>query len=335
MSDTLLSACVVTHRPVDRMMGSIADLVDEAVIWCTTKEAKKSVYENIKRDMWKFRVAYPLVEWNNDFSSLRNETLAKARGEWVLYIDSDEEVVFEVLGAVEKIRHVLETTEADAFFIPFWNWLDEGKTKHSLSRLIRIFRREKAHFEGKVDNALVGFDKASVLVGLHIEHDGYDSTAKVLKKAEERKVIYDAILTEDPDSWKDWYHYAKNRFMAQDLPGCISACGRAIELLLKHGLLGEHTGYVDIYRVLSRARLAMSDFHGAEQALLGGHMREPGALTVAPRYSDAYYELYLIHGMLADHYSKRWKEELSLRKQTGDVPPYDLVHLGEEEACES
>lgn len=335
MSDILLSACVVTHRPIGRMMDSIAGLIDEALIWCTTEEAKSAVCRNIKENGWDFPVKYPYVPWSNDFSTPRNEEIEKARGEWILYIDSDEWVVHEVVGAVKKIRHILETTEEDAFFIPFWNWTDEAKTKHSLSRLIRIFRRSKAHFEGEVDNALVGFTKASIMVGIHMEHDGYDSPAKLLKKAEERKGIYDVVLAKNPDSWKDWYHYSKNRFMAQDLPGCIKACERAIDLLLRYGLLGEHTGYVDIYRVLARARLALSDFNGAERALLGGHGNQHGALTVAPRYSDAYYELYLVHGMLADQYERCWKAELEFRKQTGNIPPYDLVYLNEEVPCES
>jgi glycosyltransferase involved in cell wall biosynthesis len=338
MSEILFSACVVTHRRCDKMLNSIVDLVDEAVIWCTTEPAKAGVGDWVRNERPAFRCVYPYIAWRHDFSGLRNETIQKARGEWVLYIDSDEWVVEELADAASRVRWALEhEQEADAFFIPFWNWLDEAKTRHSVTPrgMIRIFRREKALFEGRIDNALTGFKSAKVMHGIRIEHDGYDSPEKMLQKAEERKHIYEAVLAEEPDSWKDWYHYAKNRFVAQDLPGCIAACERAISLLLRHGLLGEHTSYVDIYRVLARARLALSNFHGAEEALLGGHDRSPGALTVAPRYSDAYYELYLIHGLLADHYSKCWQAELAFRKDSGELPPYDLVHLGEEEMCES
>lgn len=122
------------------------------------------------------------------------------------------------------------------------------------------------------------------------------------------------------------YKQAKNLFFKKKISKCIAMCKRAIKMLLKEGLLHDESEYVDIFRVLARARLALADFHGAEDALLGSTTGVPGALNVDPRYSDAYYDLYLIHQMMAANYLECWKAEIDLRKQTGEKPACELVH---------
>ena len=316
----LISACIITDRNIDQTLASIADLVDEVTVVVSHKDKEKMIVNS---------TPVPLVieyrPWDNDFSAARNRAIELAHGEWILYIDSDEWLVFEEGCSADQLRTVLETTTADAFWIPFHNWTNEEKTNQSLSRMMRIFRKKGARFEGKVHNALMGFPVGEQMLGLHIEHDGFDSREKMRKKAIDRMPIYTEML-EDPstdDNWHVWYNYAKNCWFAQDIPKCINACSKAIELLKAGGMLNEETPYVDIFRIQAICRMSMGQFQGADNALI------EGALNHCPRYSDAYYELYLLHGLMADHYDKCWQAELAFRRESGNISAYDIIHWGE------
>jgi len=343
---SLISACIITDRPMLKTLETVAGWADEIVVVCSNREVFDdlcsyaesrsqiiSMPGGVDADLcvyveWETKLRWILRyrEWDNDFSAARNLSLLISHGEWILYIDSDEWLKFAEGCGPDQLRQVLKTTKADAFWVPFVNWMNEEKTSHTIGRMIRIFRKDKARFEQPVQNALCGFTSADELAGLRIEHDGYDSREKMRKKAEERMPIYEAeIAKEDSDdNWHIWYYYAKNCFFLGDIPKCLEACEKAIDLLQRGGLLNESTPYVDIFRIQATCRLSMGNFYGADAALVDG------ALCHCPRYSDAYYELYLTHGLLADHYQKCWKAELDLRKQTGEVPPYDLRHWEEE-----
>ncbi len=325
MKPLLFSACIVTHRNIDRTLASIAGVVDEAVVVIDPRHKEEMLVNSTPVQL--------IVEprpWDNDFSAARNRSVELAAGEWILYIDSDEWLVFEEGCSADQLRTVLETTTADAFWIPFHNWMNEDKTSRSMSRMMRIFRKKGAHFEQPVQNALMGHPVGEQMLGLHIEHDGYDSRKKMMEKANARMPIYNKLIADkdNDDNWHVWYNYAKNCWFAGDIPKCLEAAAAAIKLLRKGGMINENTPYVDIYRIQAICQLSMGDYDGADKSLLDG------ALCACPRYSDAYYELYLVHGLLADHHHKCWEAERKFRGETGDVPAYDLVHL-EEVAIES
>ena len=323
----LVSACIITHREIKQTLNSIVDLVDELVIVCSNRE----IAEAMKNDPWikhawrQLTISYR--EWTGDFSAARMDSLKLATGEWILYIDSDEWIVYEEGCSADQLRTALMETDENAFWIPFRNWMNRTKTSSSPGRMMRIFRRKGASFEEPVQNALMGFPVGAQMAGLHIEHDGYDSPEKMRQKSIERAPIYEKLLErEDADeNWHTWYHYAKNCWFMGDIPKCMDACDKAIDLLTRAGLLNEQNPYVDIYRVKAVCERAMGMFHRADNTLVDG------ALCSCPRYSDAYYELYLLHGLMADHYHKCWQTEQAFRKESGAIPAYDIIHVKEVE----
>jgi glycosyltransferase involved in cell wall biosynthesis len=97
------------------------------------------------------------VEWKG-YGATRNLALGKATGEWVLWLDADERVTPEL---AQEIRAILADDPAEtagfriarrAYFLGRWirhcGWYP--------SRVVRLFRRERAHFtETSVHERLV------------------------------------------------------------------------------------------------------------------------------------------------------------------------------------
>ncbi len=85
----------------------------------------------------------------NDFSQQRNFGLEKAKGEWVLFVDSDEEVTKELAG---EIKNSLKLPN-DGFFLKrkdkfMGQWLNYGET--AAVKLLRLAKKGTGKWEGRV-----------------------------------------------------------------------------------------------------------------------------------------------------------------------------------------
>lgn len=79
-------------------------------------------------------------EWNDDFSAARNAALEWARGDWVLMLDADEELLLE---AVEVLRKELCRSEVMAYRLPM---IDVGREEEGRSYVPRLFRNAPGLF---------------------------------------------------------------------------------------------------------------------------------------------------------------------------------------------
>ncbi|MDI3257376.1 MAG: glycosyltransferase [Kyrpidia sp.] len=87
------------------------------------------------------------VPWEDDFSKARNAGLARARAEWVLCIDADEELT----DADPAWLDVLRNTDADSFWMVIENVLGPESTDRLFHRALRLFRRRPGvAFRGRI-----------------------------------------------------------------------------------------------------------------------------------------------------------------------------------------
>ena len=105
---------------------------------------------------------------NNDFAAQRNFAMEKVKGEWVLFVDADEEMTRELRNEIKKTIHrnfqsnskfKIENSkqeETQAYYLKrrdFW-WgreLRHGETKKIRQMgLIRLVRKNSGYWEGKV-----------------------------------------------------------------------------------------------------------------------------------------------------------------------------------------
>ncbi|MFS0559085.1 glycosyltransferase family 2 protein, partial [Brevibacillus sp. 179-C9.3 HS] len=113
---TRLSLCMIVKNEgncIERCLNSVKHAVDEMII-VDTGSSDDTI--NICRSAGASVFSY---EWNDDFASARNYGLERATGDWIIWLDADEEV--DEADAV-KLKELLPDTEADLFSIQLINY---------------------------------------------------------------------------------------------------------------------------------------------------------------------------------------------------------------------
>lgn len=164
---------------------------DEILIICDAKEKKYQAKKNVN-------IYYrPLA---NDFSKQRNFALKKAKYDWVLFIDSDEEVSKAL---ATEVREVIENSKYDGYYIKrIDNW--KGKTlkfgEFLDSYLLRLGRKSKGQWKrsvhetwgiknsGKLKNYLIHYphptvhkfvSKINIYSGIHASENAKSKKATI------------------------------------------------------------------------------------------------------------------------------------------------------------
>ncbi|MGE5577906.1 MAG: glycosyltransferase [Syntrophothermus sp.] len=111
--------------------------------------------------------------WKNDFSEARNVSLEHATGDWIIYLDADEEIAQE---DIEKIKPLLASTDGEGFYMVETNFLGDLAGYDAVSHpTLRIFRNRKEYrFHGALHEQIS--DKirgACPLSPLRLNHYGY------------------------------------------------------------------------------------------------------------------------------------------------------------------
>ena len=106
-----LSVCLVTRNEEEslpRLLGSLRGVADEVIV------ADTHSTDSTARVAAELGARVHLVEWQDDFAAARNAALDQATGDWVLWLNPDEEFLPESRPALQAC---LDRPEALAFFV--------------------------------------------------------------------------------------------------------------------------------------------------------------------------------------------------------------------------
>jgi glycosyltransferase involved in cell wall biosynthesis len=140
-----ISAFIITkneENKIEKVLKNIKNLVNEIVIvdgYSTDKTC--TIAKKYGARVIESRFA--------GFDKEKNKGIAACRNEWVLDIDADE-ILYP--GTKEEIKKILENPKCDAYYI----YRDEfflGKKIMEI-KLIRLYRKKSAHYEGYVHEVL-------------------------------------------------------------------------------------------------------------------------------------------------------------------------------------
>jgi len=148
-------------------------------------------------------------EWCNDFSAARNFSASKAKNDWILFIDADEEVKE---ADIDNIKAFLDNTHVVGLVMLF-----DLNTKKQ-SSLARLYNRTAYYFEGSIHEQLrstVGHANIALKnVGIYMDHHGYlPEHNKVNDKLERNELLLLAELKKQPDSPYLLYQLGKSYFV--------------------------------------------------------------------------------------------------------------------------
>ena len=169
----LLSVCMIVRdeaRNLPRCLASVAGVADEVVV-VDTGSMDGTVEVATRSGAEVARVA-----WTEDFSAARNESLARARGRWILVLDADE-ALSEAARA--GMRVAVERAEVDALRLIVRNHLPPGEiSAYDDVRIVRLFTNRAEHrYEGAIHEQITpSVVRAGGVVGsadLVLDHFGY------------------------------------------------------------------------------------------------------------------------------------------------------------------
>jgi len=175
-----ISACLMVRDEEEnmvRVLDSVVDVVDEIIIIDTGSVDR--TFEIIQDHR-----AWPMVKWShepwqNDFSFHRNHTFEKATCDWILYIDADEELIFEGDFDLETLKIMLQNLRDDcaAVLIDLRDYREGNMVgQHSIHRLLKAGR---TYFQGIVHNTLIlnnPDDTVTYCGRLVLNHYGYSAS---------------------------------------------------------------------------------------------------------------------------------------------------------------
>ena len=144
-ADATVSACLIVRDEETFLVGCLSSLaghVDEIVV-VDTGSVDASL--DIAR---RHGVVLLEREWRNDFAWARNEALAAARGEWVLYIDADERLI---VPPGEQLTGGLRPPDVCAALVRF-----RPQPRTTPYREYRLFRNDpRVRFTGSMHEFIV------------------------------------------------------------------------------------------------------------------------------------------------------------------------------------
>ena len=191
----VVSACIITKDEADnigRCLASLRGVADEVVIGDTgSSDATVAIAKS-------YGAKVVDVAWEDDFAKARNATLAHCQGDWVLWVDADEEWV----GGGEDLHRALASTsrDMDGWLVSITNEMGHGTEARSTHPAVRVFRRGLS-WVGRVHEQVAkpGSDVlAAQLLGCGtILHHGYTDAVLAGRRKLERNLALAELALAD------------------------------------------------------------------------------------------------------------------------------------------
>lgn len=284
MTPPLISLCMIVKdeaHQIEKCLQSIHSVVDEIIVVDTG--STDGTQELCRR----YGATVIEIPWENSFAKARNMGLQKAVGEWILWMDADEELHAD---DHEFLRQAVISSKADALFVKVIHYFGTQKeqvTPHRAYRWaqIRLFRNKKGfRFERHIHEILqwpkgAAHDQPIPLLPVRLHHYGYMSDAIRRKQKVQRNLQLLLLEKENPDHdpWCD-YHLANELYQAGKWEQAFSLVNTALEGFLTKNQLPPSLLYKLKYEILFR--------HGSMRGAWPGIAC---ALQLYPDYVDLHF----------------------------------------------
>jgi glycosyltransferase involved in cell wall biosynthesis/SAM-dependent methyltransferase len=132
-----LSVCLIVRNEekfLVKCLESIREIAQQIVVVDTgSTDATVEIARKFSAEVHRFK-------WDDDFSAARNEALKHANGDWVLFLDADEELLPEHR---ETLLKEIQSAEVMAYRLPI---IDIGREREGNSFVPRLFRNAPGLF---------------------------------------------------------------------------------------------------------------------------------------------------------------------------------------------
>ncbi len=259
---------IVKNESADirRCLDSARDYVDEIVVVDTGST------DGTKRICSEYGAKLLDLPWPGDFAAARNFGLGEAAGDWVLWLDADEELQVSDLSA---LRSRLETAQDDLLrirMLHFYGREPVAETRAYASFAARLFRNHIGiRFRGRIHEQPEAPEggppaRGGVLPSLRILHYGYLDDPVRDKGARNVPLLMEEKAAAPKNPWLD-YFLAAELCRAGDDAGAFGAVNRSVAGFLKQGRMPPALAYKLKYDILIRTQSFPSVLAGIGKAI--------------------------------------------------------------------
>lgn len=300
-----LSLCMIVRdeeESLPRCLRSVEGIYDELVVVDTGSRDRTVA---VARAYGARVLHYP---WRDDFSAARNHGLDYATGDWILWLDADDELAPEDR---EHVRPLLTAADVDGYFLPTLSLVDPlSPGQHVRSLHLRLFRRLPHHrFRGAIHEYVPCGPGRYTVAPVRVVHHGYVPRVVQEKDKVGRNLRILRRLARAEPECALWHFYLGCELgRAGDWKGAAAAYERARELL------GPDAGWApDLWRRSAIAWMRVGDHGRAHAALQEGIARHPD-----------YTDLHFLLGLFWHRVGRYGRALRALRRalELGEPPPW-------------
>ncbi|GAX91611.1 hypothetical protein EFBL_3301 [Effusibacillus lacus] len=216
------------HLP--RCLKSVKGAVDEIIVVDTgstdgTVEVARQWGAHVIRSSWQ-----------NDFAYARNVGIEQAKGDWILWLDADEELE---AADRKKLREYAKHQEYEAFLLQIHNYVGDGSQGATINPVLRMFRNRPTYrFEGRIHEQIAASiyrhkpEAAFHIAEIKIHHYGYQQEIVTKKDKIRRNLnLLRQMAAEQPEDPFTQYNLGVEYLRSSDVKQALDAFRMAKSLL--------------------------------------------------------------------------------------------------------
>ncbi|MDK2562697.1 glycosyltransferase [Romboutsia sedimentorum] len=246
------------EKYLDKTLSSLQPLmknINSELIILDTGSSDKSI--DIAK---KYTDKIYCTKWNNNFAQMRNQSISYAKGEWILVLDADEELL-DCNNLIEFFNSNLYK-KYNCASIELRNIHSEDEKAYSKGSILRLFKNDKGFkYEGAIHEQPTYREPIYNNIAL-FKHYGYMYVNEELRqtKLKRNEQILFQELKKNPNDPYVNFQLGKNH-LASDKHQ------EALEYINKAYVVYSKSGYVPIYIISNLARLyiCLSEFEKCEK----------------------------------------------------------------------
>ena len=310
-----ISLCMIVkneEKTIANCLKSVKEIVDEIIIVDTGSTDKTiEICETFNATTFKF-------EWNNSFAKARNFSLEQAKGDWILWLDADEEID---LKDGEKLKTFLSELKNETLIsMHLINYIGKEKNINQTFQIAHA-RLFKNHMGFKFVNNIHEVLNAEEILGeiteikmipVKIYHYGYleDEVFSKKKSIRNLNLLQKEVGMENHSPWIE-YHIASEYYRMGKYKESFKYVNESIVRFIKEKKMPPSLLYKLKYSIL----LCLGSIEGAW----------PSINLAIEMYPD-YVDLYFFKGLIL-FYKKQYKESLLVFEQCLEIGEGNLKHL--------
>ncbi|WP_027409310.1 glycosyltransferase family 2 protein [Anoxybacteroides tepidamans] len=273
MGNPSISLCMMVKNEedfIEQCLASVQEVVNEIIIVDTGST------DNTISICGKFQTKIYQYAWNNHFADARNFGLSKASGDWILWMDADEELE---QGKSDLIRQSIQKTKSPVLLLPIINYYGDGfpvqENQTFLCYQPRLFRnRVGIQFLNRIHETLhlpddfLSYD-LSETVDVSLHHYGYikEVTQRKNKGYRNKQLLMEEMNDPNHSPWVE-YHLASEFYRENNYTLAFSYINASILKFLLHQMKPPAIAYRLKYAILMETNSIDGAWPGIEKAIL-------------------------------------------------------------------